>query len=395
MLATSESWGSARYSRQTSLPELGLEGQQRLSEARILIVGAGGLGSPAALYLAAAGVGTLGLVDADRVALSNLQRQILYGEDDLGELKVERAQSRLQALNSQLRVQAIPEHFQRHNALEILRDYDLVIDACDNLSTRYLLADASYLSQTPMVYGSVYRFEGQVAVFPPDGPCYRCLYPQAAAPLTVPSCTEAGVLGVAPGLVGVLQATEALRLILEWGPGLSAEVLNIDLKQMRFDRLRLPQNPDCALCGPQPSITDIADRAADINAPTPETLELDMQTWKERVGGAACQYLDVREAHERARSPLNLQLLSPAPFREHHIPLKQLPGAANALSATEPLLVYCASGQRSAQAVQWLRQHGWQDSWSLKGGQAGGQISGPADQNIHQPVFEHSIAEEQ
>lgn len=344
---------NARYARQIQLPEIGPEGQARLAAARVLLVGVGGLGAPAALYLAGAGVGHLGLIDPDTVAVSNLQRQILYVEADAGRAKVGQAARRLSALNAELELQCWAESLHAGNALERLAGYDLIVDGSDNLSTRYLLNDACMRLGKPLIHGSVYRFEGQVASFLPGGPCYRCLYPQMPPPGSMPSCAEAGVLGVLPGLVGVLQASEVLRLILGWGEGLSGRMLLMDLRRMAFQTLELPRTPDCPACGERtealraedyPEIACVADTASPAQA-----RELLAEGWRA---------LDVRTPAEHAAGALP----------GLHLPLGELEAGLNTLNPETALLVYCQKGQRSAQAVSLLRRHGFTRLRSLQGG---------------------------
>ncbi|MGI9951762.1 ubiquitin-like small modifier protein 1 [Moorellaceae bacterium AZ2] len=248
-----------RYSRHIILPEVGGKGQQKLLKSRVLIIGAGGLGSPAALYLAAAGVGTLGLVDFDRVDLSNLQRQILHHGHDIGRLKVESAQDALRDINPDVRVVTYPFSLTSANALEVIRDYDVVINGCDNFPTRYLVNDACVLLEKPLVDGSIFRFEGQATVFLPGKGCYRCLYPSPPPPGSVPSCAEAGVLGVLPGLVGIIQAAETLKLLLGLGSSLAGKLLFIDALEMNFRQFRVPRNPSCPVCGKNPTIRELID----------------------------------------------------------------------------------------------------------------------------------------
>src|SRR5208337_1286125 len=250
----------ARYTRHLILPEVGVEGQRKLKAARVLCVGAGGLGSPLALYLAAAGVGTLGLVDLDVVDASNLQRQILHSTHDVGRKKLDSAEEKLAALNPTVRVVKHETMLSSANALDILKDYDIVADGTDNFPTRYLVNDACVLAGKPNVYGSVFRFEGQASVFATrEGPCYRCLYPEPPPPGMVPSCAEGGVLGILPGLIGIIQATEVIKLILGKGESLVGRLLLVDALSMRFRELKLRKNPDCPACGTHPSVTELID----------------------------------------------------------------------------------------------------------------------------------------
>ncbi len=249
-----------RYARHIIMPEVGPGGQQRLKEASVLIVGAGGLGSPASLYLAAAGVGRLGIADHDRVELSNLQRQLLFNDDEIGSSKVEVATRRLTALNPHLKVEEHPERVDSTNALDIFKDYDVILDGSDNFPTRYLTNDACVLTGKPLAYGAVHRFEGQASLFfAKEGPCYRCIFPSPPPPELAPSCAESGVLGILPGVIGALQATEALKFILGLGRGLVGRLLLYDALNMDFREVRIPKNPTCPLCGEDPAITELMD----------------------------------------------------------------------------------------------------------------------------------------
>src|ERR1044072_775890 len=250
----------ARYSRHVIMPEVGLDGQRRLQAAKVLVIGTGGLGSPLALYLAAAGVGTIGLVDFDVVDVTNLQRQIVHGSKDVGRPKLESARDRLKDMNPHVHVEGYETRLTSENALEIIRDYDIVIDGTDNFATRYLTNDACVILGKPNVYGSIYRFEGHSSVFATeDGPCYRCLYPEPPPPGLVPSCAEGGVLGILPGLIGVMQATEVIKLILGVGEPLIGRLLLVDALSMKFRELKLRQNPDCPVCGAHPTVTKVID----------------------------------------------------------------------------------------------------------------------------------------
>jgi molybdopterin/thiamine biosynthesis adenylyltransferase/rhodanese-related sulfurtransferase/molybdopterin converting factor small subunit len=358
-----------RYSRHLLLPEVGLRGQRRLRESKVLLVGAGGLGAPAGLYLAAAGVGEIGLVDFDRVDLSNLQRQVLYGTRDVGRPKLEAAKERLTDLNPEVVVRTFEEHLDRDNARRILSGYDVVVDGTDNFPTRYLVNDACVLLGKPNVYGSVYRFEGQASVFDARrGPCYRCLYPEPPPPGLVPSCAEGGVLGVLPGLVGMVQAIETLKRLLEIGDGLTGRLLLIDALEMRFRELKIDKNPDCPICGPHATQTDlidypafcgIVDEAADADIPS-----VDPETLHERLTSGAARgerptLLDVREPGEWEIAHLDGAVL---------IPRRQLPERVDQLAQARELVVYCKSGRRSADAVRYLRDLGFTNVRHLKGG---------------------------
>jgi adenylyltransferase/sulfurtransferase len=346
------------------LPEVGSEGQERLRAASVLLVGAGGLGAPAALYLAAAGVGRLGLVDPDRVEISNLHRQVLYGTSDERRPKVETAAERLRALNPEVEVIAYPFRFEADNALGLLSGYDLVLDGTDTFETRYLVNDASVLAGVPNVYASVSRFEGQASVFGAGGgPCYRCIFEAPPPPGLIPSCAEGGVLGVLPGLLGLVQATEALKLLLGIGEPLVGRLLLVDALEMRFRTLHVHKNPDCPVCGASPRITSL--RAVPTTCPPPSMATIPEITVRDlhrmREEGNPPFLLDVRGPDEHALANLGGAL----------IPLQELP---QRLAELEPhrddpmLVVHCRSGSRSARAVELLRQHGYANAVNLKGG---------------------------
>ena len=351
-----------RYGRHLVLPQFGEAGQQKLKAASVLLVGAGGLGSPLALYLAAAGVGRLGLVDFDVVDASNLQRQVLYGSADVGRPKLEAAADRLRDLNPHITLDLHPARLSRTNALDLIRDYDLVADGTDNFPTRYLVNDACVLTQTPNVYGSIYRFEGQVSVFAaPDGPCYRCLYEQPPPPELVPSCAEGGVLGVLPGLVGSLQATEAIKYLAGLGEPLIGRLMMVDTLSMQFREIRLRKNPDCPVCGDHPSQTELIDYEAFCGLP-PRTLpEMDVETLKHRLQAEAPPFLlDVRTPAEYHTYNIN----------GHLMPLDQFQDRLEELYPYKDreLVVHCKSGQRAARAVALLHEAGFPGAINLKGG---------------------------
>jgi molybdopterin/thiamine biosynthesis adenylyltransferase/rhodanese-related sulfurtransferase len=345
-----------RYSRHLILPDVALEGQERIKAARVLLVGAGGLGSPAALYLAAAGVGTLGIVDFDVVDLTNLQRQVLHGTSDVGRSKLESARERIADLNPNVRVEAHETRLTSANALEILREYDVIVDGTDNFATRYLTNDACVLLGKPNVYGSIFRFEGQASIFAmPGGPCYRCLFPNPPPPGLVPSCAEGGVLGVLPGIVGTIQATEALKLILGIGDTLVGRLLLIDAMGMRFHTVRVPRDPNCPACGTR-EIQQLIDydeycgtpggempARNDVPEITPTELAARLDAKEE------LDLIDVREPYEWQLGRLPTARL---------IPLGQLPSALSTLDSTREIVVYCRSGVRSADATKQLRAAG-------------------------------------
>jgi len=352
-----------RYQRHIALPEVGLAGQEKLKAARVLIVGAGGLGSPAALYLAAAGVGQLGIIDDDRVDRSNLQRQILHGEDAIGSLKVDSARSRLTDLNPTIDVQIFPCRIDRANALSIIASYDVIIDGTDNLPSRYLLNDACRMSGKPLIYGSVHRFEGQVSVFRQGSGCYRCLYPQPPPPGAAPDCSAAGVLGVLPGLVGTIQATEALKLLLGIGDALAGRLLLIDALTMRFREVEYKSDPACPVCGPHPTIRTLIDYDAFCrkNWEMISMKELTPRELKKRLDAKEkLMVVDVREPHELAVARL------PGTC---DIPLGQILSRMNELDQSRDVVVMCRSGGRSARAIEELQKAGYHGTLiNLKGG---------------------------
>ena len=360
----------SRYSRHLILPEVGMEGQQKLKAARVLCVGAGGLGSPLAFYLAAAGVGTLGLVDFDVVDESNLQRQIIHFTKDVGRKKLDSAEEKLKALNPALNFIKHETVLSSVNALEILKDYDIVADGTDNFPTRYLVNDACVLLGKPNVYGSIFRFEGQASVFATeDGPCYRCLYPEPPPPGLVPNCAEGGVLGILPGLVGVMQATEVIKLILGKGEPLAGRLLLIDALNMRFRELKLVKNPECPVCGPNPSITQLIDYEQFCGiAPEPHTEEkklmngipqLSVKELKQRLdAGEDVFILDVREPFEYQIANLGGTL----------IPMNDVPRRLAEIDRDREIVVQCKMGGRSQRVAEFLVQSGFPKVANLSGG---------------------------
>ena len=347
------------------LPEIGVAGQEKLKAARVLCLGAGGLGSPAALYLAAAGVGTIGLVDDDRVALSNLHRQLLHGTKDVGRPKTESARDRLAEVNPEVTVRLHACRFESGNAEEILRDYDLIVDGTDNFATRYLSNDVAVFAGKPNVYGSIFRFDGQTTVFAPHlgGPCYRCLFPEPPPPGEVPSCAEAGVLGVLPGIVGTLQATEAIKLILGVGDSLIGRLLQFDALKMKFREFNLRRDPACPVCGEQPTITAPIDYemfcqgAPDL---TTATAQIHVRELRERMrSGEPYILLDVREPFEFEMARIDGANL---------IPLGELPARWQELDREKEIFVYCHSGVRSDRAAEFLRSAGFGKVANVAGG---------------------------
>ncbi len=355
-----------RYSRHLIMPEVGIEGQRKLKASRVLCVGAGGLGSPVALYLAAAGVGTLGLVDFDVVDYTNLQRQIIHFTGDVGRPKLDSAAEKVAAINPSVNVRAFDMRLTGANALELFRDFDIIIDGTDNFATRYLVNDACVLSGKPNVYASVFRFEGQASVFATSaGPCYRCLYPEAPPPGMVPSCAEGGVLGVLPGLMGIIQATEAIKLVLGSGEPLIGRLLLVNALDMRFREVRIRKDPECPICGEHRRIHELIDydefcgvrgEEAPLTADVPE---IQPEELKRRLdAGDSILVLDVREPHEYQICNLGGFLL----------PLKDLPSRIHELDPGRDIVVHCKTGARSAQAVALLRQAGFRNVVNLVGG---------------------------
>jgi adenylyltransferase/sulfurtransferase len=349
-----------RYGRHIVIPEIGLAGQERLKRARVLLVGAGGLGSPAALYLAAAGVGTLGIVEFDTVDLSNLQRQILFGEADVGRPKLEAAVRRLSEVNPHVTVVPHAARFDLDNALELVRAYDLVVDGSDNFPTRYLVNDACVLAGCPDVWGAVFRFEGQASVFAaPGGPCYRCLFAEPPPPGSVPSCAEAGVFGVLPGIVGAIQAAQAIGWITGIGEPLVGRLLLFDALAMSFREVRLGKNPDCPICSERPTQTELV-RYEEVCEMPEGAFELGVAEVARRLAaGEGLELVDVRTAREREVATLP---------GERWIPLAELAQRWQELPADRPLVVYCHSGARSARATELLRRAGLARVYNLAGG---------------------------
>jgi molybdopterin/thiamine biosynthesis adenylyltransferase/rhodanese-related sulfurtransferase len=357
-----------RYSRHLIMPEVTMEGQKKLKAARVLCVGTGGLGSPLALYLTAAGVGTLGLVDFDVVDYTNLQRQVLHSTSDVGRLKLDSAIDKLRAINPFVEIKRFDTFLNSQNALEIIKDFDIVADGTDNFATRYLVNDACVLSGKPNVYASIFRFEGQASIFgAEDGPCYRCLYPEPPPPGLVPSCAEGGVLGVLPGLLGVMQATEVIKLILGVGEPLIGRLVLVDALAMRFRELRVRKNPECPVCGTHPTVTELIDynqfcgiRGEESEAPTSARIpEIPVEELKRRLdAGEDIFVLDVREPHE-------FQICN---IHGHLIPLGDLPKRVHELDSSREIVVHCKSGARSAKAVDFLRQSGFKRASNLTGG---------------------------
>ncbi|HWZ60673.1 MAG TPA: molybdopterin-synthase adenylyltransferase MoeB [Gemmatimonadaceae bacterium] len=350
-----------RYSRHVILPDVGIEGQRRLKGARVLLVGAGGLGSPAALYLAAAGIGHLGLVDFDTVDVTNLQRQILHGTRDVGRSKLASATDRLQDLNPHVQVEPFATRLTSENALEIIGEYDLVVDGTDNFATRYLVNDACVILGRPNVYGSIFRFEGQASVLAtPQGPCYRCLFREPPPPGLVPSCAEGGVLGVLPGLVGTIQATEAIKLILGIGDTLIGRLLLVDALGMQFRTMKIRRDPTCPACGTHEiqELIDYEEFCGVVTEPTVQTIT-PREVAAKLAQGEDFDLIDVREPHEWAIGHIEGARL---------VPLSTFPGAIASLDPSREIVLQCKSGGRSAQAAQALINAGFRNVSNLVGG---------------------------
>jgi molybdopterin/thiamine biosynthesis adenylyltransferase/rhodanese-related sulfurtransferase len=359
----------SRYSRHLILPEVGMEGQRRLKAARVLCVGTGGLGSPLALYLTAAGIGTLGLVDFDVVDSSNLQRQIIHSTKDIGRKKIDSAEEKLSALNPAINIVKHETMLSSANALDILKDYDIVADGTDNFPTRYLVNDACVLLGKPNVYGSIFRFEGQASVFATEaGPCYRCLYPEPPPPGLVPSCAEGGVLGILPGLVGVIQATEVIKLILGKGESLVGRLLLVDALNMRFRELKLRKNPECPVCGSNPTVTALIDyehfcgivpetpQEKNVKNGIPQLTVKELKARRDR--GEDIYLLDVREPYEVQIAQIGGTV----------IPQNDVPNRLAEIPRDREIVVHCRSGARSQRIAEFLKQSGYTEVVNLAGG---------------------------
>jgi sulfur-carrier protein adenylyltransferase/sulfurtransferase len=359
-----------RYSRHLIIPDVGMAGQRRLKNAEVLVIGAGGLGSPALMYLAAAGVGTLGVIDFDVVDESNLQRQVIHGQSDVGRSKAQSARESIAEINPLVKVVVHDVRLDRDNALEIFSGYDLIVDGTDNFATRYLVNDACVLLGKPYIWGSIYRFDGQVSVFWAEhGPCYRCLYPEPPPPGLVPSCAEGGVLGILPGTVGLIQATEAVKLILGIGEPLVGRLMLYDALAMRFRELKLRRNADCPVCGDHPTIKELIDyhqfcgvpqQPAEPVAAAATAGEIEPAEVKSKIDrGDSFVLIDVREPHEYQ--------ICKIPFARL-IPLGELPKRVNELDSADEFVVHCKSGVRSAKAQEFLKQAGFKKVLNMKGG---------------------------
>ena len=360
----------ARYSRHLIMPEVALDGQKKLKQARVLTIGAGGLGAPLAMYLAAAGVGTLGIVDFDIVDESNLQRQIIHGTSDVGRPKMESARDRIKDINPNVNVEGFEEPLSSENALDIFKDFDIIVDGTDNFPTRYLVNDASVLLGKPNVYGSIFRFEGQASVFyAEEGPCYRCLYPEPPPPGLVPSCAEGGVLGILPAAIGTIQATETVKLILGIGEPLIGRLLLYDALGMSFREMKLRKDPNCPVCGENPTVTELIDYQEFCGIPqaqaaesVDELPEITVRELKEKLdAGEEVAVLDVREPHEYEVANLEAQ-------GAKLIPLGELLNRLSELNQNDEVAVYCKTGGRSAKAVKTLQDAGFGNVYNVEGG---------------------------
>jgi sulfur-carrier protein adenylyltransferase/sulfurtransferase len=356
-----------RYSRHLIMPEVGMDGQLKLKGARVLLIGTGGLGAPLGLYLTAAGVGKIGLVDFDVVDFTNLQRQVTFGSSDVGKPKTEAAKARLTNLNPDVQITTYETKLTSENALEIFKDYDVIVDGTDNFPTRYLVNDACILLGKPNVYGSIFRFEGQCTVFGmPDGPCYRCLYPEPPPPGLVPSCAEGGVLGVLPGIIGSLQAMETIKLLIGRGESMVGRLLLFDALALKFRELKLRKNPHCPMCGTPRKIHQLIDYYEFCGVRGEEEPEVDLHVpeitpteLKQRLDrGDDLFILDVREPHE-------YQICN---LKGHLIPLGELPRRVHELDSSNEIVAHCRSGKRSAEAVDFLRKAGFRKVLNLRGG---------------------------
>jgi len=362
-----DNWEIMRYSRHLIMPEVNIDGQEKLKSSSVLLIGAGGLGSPSLLYLAAAGIGRIGIVDFDVVDDSNLQRQVLYGTSDIGKPKLEAAERRLKDLNPRLEIDSYNERLSSENARELIAKYDVVVDGTDNFPTRYLVNDACVLEGKPNVYGSIFRFDGQVSVFNYEGgPCYRCLYSEPPPPGLVPSCAEGGVLGVLPGIIGTMQATEAIKLIVGIGESLSGKLLLVDALSMEFRKLNIKKNPECKICSDNPEITELIDyddfcgvvtdpdeNSDTINQITPIELKKRMDEGENLV------LLDIREEIETRICQIEGSV---------HIPMQEIPSRLSELEMHSDIIIYCKSGERSYSVTNFLKKSGFKRVTNLYGG---------------------------
>ena len=356
-----------RYSRHLIMPEVGMEGQRKLKKGSVLCVGAGGLGSPLTFYLAAAGVGRIGIVDFDVVDFSNLQRQIIHSTADVGRPKLESAREKLEALNPNVKIETHETRLTSENALELFENYDIIADGTDNFPTRYLVNDACVITGKPNVYGSIFRFEGQASVFAtPDGPCYRCLYPEPPPPGLVPSCAEGGVLGILPGLVGLIQATEVIKLILEKGESLAGRLLLFDALEMNFRQLKLRKNPACPACGENPTIKELIDYE--------QFCGIQPQVEESRTGIEEVTATQLKAELDQGKDLYILDVRNPVEYEickiegAHLIPLDELLSRIHELDSARDIVAHCRSGARSAKAIEMLQGAGFRKLRNLKGG---------------------------
>lgn len=360
----------ARYSRHLIMPEVTLEGQKRIKAASILCIGAGGLGSPIALYLAAAGVGRLGLVDFDVVDFSNLQRQILHGTDDVGRKKLNSAKDRIKAVNPNVQVDLHDCFFRSENAKELVQNYDIIVDGTDNFPTRYLSNDVCVLTKKPNIYGSIFRFEGQCTVFAPHlgGPCYRCMFPEPPPPGMVPSCAEGGVLGVLPGIIGVMQAIEAIKLIIGIGEPLIGRLVSFDALKMRYKEFRVRRDPNCPICGDHPTIHELIDYDQFCGIP-----QADAEAEKE-MDVPTINAVELKKMFDRKEDVVLIDVREPFEYDICHIdqarliPLGELPARLSELDSADEIVLHCKGGSRSAKALRILQEAGFKKVVNLEGG---------------------------
>ena len=360
----------ARYSRHLIMPEVTLEGQKRIKAASILCIGTGGLGSPIALYLAAAGVGRLGLVDFDVVDFSNLQRQILHGTDDVGRKKLNSAKDRIKAVNPNVQVDLHDCFFQSENAKELVQNYDIIVDGTDNFPTRYLSNDVCVLTKKPNIYGSIFRFEGQCTVFAPHlgGPCYRCMFPEPPPPGMVPSCAEGGVLGVLPGIIGVMQAIEAIKLIIGIGEPLIGRLVSFDALKMRYKEFKIRRDPNCPICGDHPTIHELIDYQQFCGIP-----QADAEAEKE-MDVPTINAVELKKMFDRKKDFVLIDVREPFEYDICHIdqarliPLGELPARLSELDSADEIVLHCKGGSRSAKALRILQEAGFKKVVNLEGG---------------------------